>query len=220
MIFIKIIECIHGVDKIRFVNAYILEGDELIVIDTGMKGGAKRIINYIKNLGRGPDEVSMVVHTHYHTDHTGGAFELKHVTGAKLAIHEKDNEFLSGDKKGLSIPFMDISPVKADVLLKKGDKIGDFEVLHTPGHTPGSICLYNQDRGIIFTGDAVQCGFLGGITTPYRMFSWDIKKVKESIKKISELEFNVMLPGHGKPVTSEASKKVKEFSNKKLKIYR
>ena len=211
----EIVDGIFMVDGIRFVNSYILSGDELIVIDTGMRGGAKKIINCIESLGRTPDDISMIIHTHYHTDHTGGTSELKGITDAKLAIHEKDVDYLTGDKKGLSIPLMGIPQMKPDILLKKGDKVGDLEIIHTPGHTPGSICLYNKKKGILFSGDAVQCGLFGRVTPPIKQFSEDLNKVKDSINEISELEFNVMLPGHGKPITSEASKKVKEFASKK-----
>ncbi|MDY6964579.1 MAG: MBL fold metallo-hydrolase [Halobacteriota archaeon] len=210
----EVLSKIHRIDVMHFVNAYLLIDDELVLIDAGMQKSAKRIFGQIKKLGYKPEDIQTIIHTHYHIDHTGGTVELKNLTGARLAIHEKDARYLSGEVQGFSIPFMKNPQIEADILLKEGEKIGNLEVIHAPGHTPGSICLYNPEKGVIFSGDALQCGLFGGVSLPIKAFTEDMDEAKKSINKISRMEFDTMLPGHGKPIPTKASTKVKEFSSR------
>lgn len=83
-------------------------------------------------------------------------------------------------------------------------------VVHTPGHTPGSISLYDPVRRLLFAGDAVR--FVNGkINGPPERFTLDMQQAIQSIQKISQLDFDVMLSGHGEPLKPDASERVKEF---------
>ena len=105
---------------------------------------------------------------------------------------------------------MKAAPVEPDVRLKEGDKIGRLTVIHTPGHSEGSISLLDSERKVMFAGDAVR--FMDGkLEGPPAHFTLDMDKAKDSIGKISTFDFDIMLSGHGQPLTSEASQKVKEF---------
>jgi glyoxylase-like metal-dependent hydrolase (beta-lactamase superfamily II) len=220
----EIVEGIHKIDEassnMAHSNVYLVINEkDLIVVDTGTSGNAKKIVEYIQKIGHKPSEVSTIVLTHYHMDHAGSAKDLKDATSAKVAAQVDDAEFVSGKKpypKPKNLLFRAVSsfikpaPVDVDVVLREGDKIGSLTVFEVPGHTPGSIVLLNSKRKILFAGDTLR--FDGSkITEAPKQFTWDADKERESIEKISKLDFEIMLPGHGEILKGEASKLVKEF---------
>lgn len=159
-------------------NCYLLSyGDEMIVIDPGAE--PKKILDEIKKTGIQPE---YIINTHHHIDHVGANGEIKKETGAKVLIHNQEREFIS---------------FKADWFLKDGDiiKVKDFvlEVIHTPGHTPGSICLLGKD--FIFTGDTIFRDGYG--RTDLKGGSW--QKLDQSLKKLKRVLRPGMkvYPGHG-----------------------
>jgi hydroxyacylglutathione hydrolase len=220
----EIIEGIHRIDEasnnIAHSNVYlVINGKEMLVIDTGTSGNAKKILAYIEKIGRQASEVSTIILTHYHMDHVGSAKELKDLTNAKVAAHLEDSDFIAGKKpfpKRKNFLFRAVSslikptPVEVDVVLKDGDRIGNLRVISVPGHSPGSIALFDEQRKVLFTGDTLR--FDGSkVTGSPKQFTWDATKEKESIGKISKLDFDIMLPGHGEVLKANALKAVNEF---------
>jgi glyoxylase-like metal-dependent hydrolase (beta-lactamase superfamily II) len=215
----KIVDGIHQVDGVN-CNVYLVEdADKLILIDTGLPRSDKKIVKYIESLVRKPTDVSTIVLTHFHIDHVGSAKKMKELTNAQVAVHEADADFVAGKKappkpknlmfKALSSVFK-AAPVEPELLLKDGDKVGRLIVIHTPGHSEGSISLLDAERKVMFAGDAIR--FMNGkVTGPPEQFTLDMDKAKGSIRKISTFDFDVMLSGHGDPLMSEASQKVKDF---------
>jgi glyoxylase-like metal-dependent hydrolase (beta-lactamase superfamily II) len=129
------------------------------------------------------------------------------------------SEYISG-KKPLPKPknvlfravtsFIKLAPVQVEIILKEGSEIGDLNVIHVPGHTPGSICLLDEERKVLFSGDTLR--FDGKkISGAPEQFSMNPSQVRDSIIKISMLIFDVMLPGHGEPLKPNASNEVKKF---------
>jgi hydroxyacylglutathione hydrolase len=220
---LEIVDGIYLVDEasrnIAHSNIYLIEnGKELLVVDTGTKGNAQKIVNYIQGLGRQPSEVSTIILTHYHMDHAGSAKDLKAATGAKVAASPEDAELISGKKpypksKNLLLraaSFIKPPPVEVEVLLSEGDRIGDFTVLRMPGHTEGSIMLLDKQKRVLFSGDTLR--FTDGkVSRAPGHFTWDDAKEKESIKKLAALDFDVMLAGHGEVLKGNASDLVKKF---------
>jgi glyoxylase-like metal-dependent hydrolase (beta-lactamase superfamily II) len=220
----EIIESVHRIDEasanMAHSNVYlVINGKELTIIDTGTPGNAGKIVGYIRKMGFQPSDISTIVLTHYHIDHAGSARELKDLTNARVAVHEDDADYAAG-KKALPEPknvsgrgvssFFKFSPVQVDIPLKDGSKIGKLTVVHTPGHTAGSISLLDEENRVLFVGDALR--FDGSkVTGSPEQFTWDMAKVKESIGRISTLDFNVMLSGHGEPLASNAADAVKKF---------
>jgi glyoxylase-like metal-dependent hydrolase (beta-lactamase superfamily II) len=157
-------------------------------------------------------------------DHVGSVQELKGLTNAKVAIHREDAPFLTGEKSlpspkgavGVAFkafsPFVKTKPVQPDILLEEGDRVGGMTVVHTPGHTPGSIALYDPEKKLIFIGDTMRYQN-GKLTGPPEQFTPDMSEALRSIKKVSLMEFDVMLSGHGDPLLPNASQMVKEFCN-------
>jgi glyoxylase-like metal-dependent hydrolase (beta-lactamase superfamily II) len=220
----EIVEGIHKIDEasanMAHSNVYLLiERNELIVIDTGTAGNAKKIVGYLQKIGRQPSNVSTIVLTHFHMDHAGSVKELKDLTNAKVAVHAEDADYVSG-KRPLPKPknvlfravssFIKFTPVQPDTILEDNDKIGQLTVIHTPGHTLGSIALLDEAKKVLFTGDALR--FDGKkLSGPPEQFTLDTNKAKESIGKISAVSFDIMLCGHGEPLKPNASDAVKKY---------
>jgi len=224
---VEIIPGVHQVDGVNANTYLVLEKDgSLTLIDAGMSATGRKILDYVqKNLSKQPADVKTIVLTHAHVDHIRGALTLKNATGAKVAIHEKDAGYLSRKEKlprpkgGVGILFRLLSPffrspaIEPDVKLNDNDPVSDsLSVLYTPGHTPGSISLYDKEKKIAFVGDAItnRGGELQG--SP-KAFTVDLQQANSSIEKISGLDFEIMLSGHGEPIKSGGRQRVKEFAD-------
>lgn len=172
-------------------NVYLIKDDKTTLIDTGtgmddcVEGAIRKALD-----GRPLD---FIINTHAHYDHCGGNRKFN----AEVMIHRDDaKELLSGTLYGTYKFFGDEEPLKFDRLLVGGDKIelGDavLEVIHTPGHTIGSISLFLEDDKILFTGDTLftNGGFgrtdLGG----------DEKMLLNSLEKLKDVNFELLYPGH------------------------
>jgi hydroxyacylglutathione hydrolase len=187
-------------------NCYVVGSEATeagMVIDPGGNGGEiKKVI-----AGSGLD-IQLIVLTHGHSDHIAALYDIQDMTGAEVAIHIEDADFLEG--RGAFSSQFGISyktPHPPDRLLREGDNItiGDmnFTVIHTPGHTPGSICLRSGD--IIFTGDTL---FRRGIGTTLMPGS-SRRQLLESIRtRLMVLPDSVILyPGHGRDTTIGAERR-------------
>lgn len=183
-------------------NIYIFED---VMVDTGTGDNIQYIKDSMKEAGISVDDLALIVNTHNHYDHIGGnkCFNLDvamHREDAK-AIQEKNSEATAASIFGRSIEGM-----KVDRILEEGDKIHDFEVLHTPGHTKGGICLYNGE--ILISGDTVFAD--GGYG---RMdIGGNLEDMKESLKRLKNLNVKYLLPGHG-PWVKDGSRHIKTSYN-------
>ncbi|HEX7627585.1 MAG TPA: MBL fold metallo-hydrolase, partial [Candidatus Methanoperedens sp.] len=132
-------------------NAYLVNGT--ILIDVGMDSS-----EIISELGKhiSLDDLEMIILTHCHYDHSGGAEGVAKATGAKIAVHKNDASLLGNPDASASRLFGKKAPIIVpDILLAGGEKFGDLEIIHTPGHTPGGICLYDPISKNLFSGDTV-----------------------------------------------------------------
>ena len=103
----------------------------------------------------------------------------------------------------LASVFMKFQTIEPDVVLKDGDEIDGLKVIHTPGHTKGSICLYKPGE-ILFAGDALRTDKGGNPKPSPKMMNLDTREALESVEKLAALEFHVLLPGHGVPAINRA----------------
>lgn len=189
-------------------NIYILGNT---VIDSGTGFNFTRLHSILKAIKKSFDDFTLVVNTHGHFDHIGGnGYFLK----AKLAIHEEDAPIIEkGDIKLSWADYFDgkLRPRKVDIKLKDGDIIEmgsrKLKIIHTPGHTAGSICLYDERDKILFTGDTLFSDGVGRTDLP----GGDEEKMVESLEKISKLKVQKMLPGHGDPVLENAEKVIEDI---------
>jgi len=219
--FMKILPDIYRVDGIRGVNSYLVVSAEgITIVDTGMPAQAARILDAIRTIGKKPEDVKWIVLTHADLDHSGSAAQLREHTGAKIAAHTLEAQVLKGERPGkqpkgilrLGIGILGLflpvrSPFSVDTLLKDGDAIAGWKVVHTPGHTEGSICLY-RPGGALFVGDAMRCDKNGNPQPPSSAMSGNMRLAFQSIQIIADLDFESLLPGHGAPCLQGASQKV------------
>ncbi len=181
-------------------NCYIIGNDksgEVVLIDPGLQ--PSDVIKFIQSEGL---RVKYVINTHGHIDHIAGNREVLKSFKAPLCIHQLDSKYLEDPTKNLSILFgVSITSPPADILLKEGQKLElsdmSFEIIHTPGHTPGSICL--RTPSYILTGDTLFKASIGRTDIP----GGDAEKLMESIKeKLLPLNKDlVVYPGHGPKTT-------------------
>lgn len=220
----EIVPGVHQIERMHG-NSYLVVGDGLVLIDTGMPGNAGNITSCVRGtLGKEPSNIHTILLTHFHIDHIGNVAELRRITNAQVAIHEADAPYLSGEKP-MPMPkkrsllrkilrfFIRAAPVKPDLILHDGDTIAGFTCVHTPGHTPGSTCFHDPERKVIFVGDAIVTPG-GAIHGPVDEFSLDAARGRVSLNKIANLDFDILLSGHGEPVRPGAAARVREFLGK------
>ncbi len=196
-------------------NTHIVENSRgVIVIDAGMPRHARQIVNALRALGYSPQDLKLILLTHGHIDHAGSAVALKRLTGAPIAMHRADARLTATRdlkippgrnsrtdvvgrtiaKFGWVVPLETFTP---DMWLEDGMALRDFgidaRVVHTPGHTVGSVSLAFDD-GAVFVGDAI----LNLLHVSFPLFWEDAVAARESACKIRALQPRVCYSGHGR----------------------
>ncbi|MDN7024812.1 MBL fold metallo-hydrolase [Methanoculleus sp. FWC-SCC1] len=144
------------------------------------------------------DQIDTIILTHCHYDHTAHVVEIARMCDATVCIHTLDAPGLTEDARNLAMLFGARAPaVVPDRILQEGDRVGSLTVLHTPGHTPGCICLYDCDEQTLFSGDTV---FTGGSFGRYDFPGGDRTALAASLARLADLEIEGLYPGHGEPV--------------------
>lgn len=143
-------------------------------------------------------QIEYIVLTHCHYDHIAYVKEIAHMCDARVAIHRLDAPGLVDDRESLAFNFGGRSPgIVPDLVLEEGDRVGGLLVLHTPGHTRGSICLYSEEGRDLISGDTV---FTDGGFGRFDFPGGSRASLGESLDRLSELEVRGLYPGHGTPV--------------------
>ncbi len=180
-------------------NSYLV--NQKILIDTGME--PEKLIEQLKE-HIDLQDLELIVLTHCHFDHTASALEVASKSGASIGIHEKDAKLLNDDSYTASTFFgQSAPPIVPDILYQNGDIVvideaEALEIIHTPGHTPGGICLYEPYSKGLFSGDTV---FSNGGIGRSDFKGGDAALLHNSIEKLTKLDIITLYPGHG-PVTS------------------
>ncbi|MFQ5907898.1 MAG: MBL fold metallo-hydrolase [Thermoplasmata archaeon] len=187
----------------------LLTDDRLILVDTTYTEGAPEVLAYLKEVGYKPTDVASIVITHVHPDHVSGLAGLKEASGAEVASHRIEADYIS---KRENYPGGRVLPHPAadvDVLLEDGDRYQELTVIHAPGHTPGNIALLDEARGLLIAGDSMRTegGRIGPMGDRNNI---DPAQHRDSMKKIAGFEFDALLVGHGEPMTSGARDRLRE----------
>jgi glyoxylase-like metal-dependent hydrolase (beta-lactamase superfamily II) len=191
-------------------NTVVITGqdDKLILIDPGLESRLDDLKEAIKADGLSPQDVSLIVLTHFHPDHVEGATKLAEDTGSDVLLSEKDIDFLekighvffTKTKDGyrdvpLRCPQKSLLKPLFSGPMKWGGR--EFRLYDTPGHSPGGMCFHWPERDLLVTGDVYFLGTIGLIKLPGGVPS----DMYQSVRTLSGLmDVDLVLCGHGKPV--------------------
>jgi glyoxylase-like metal-dependent hydrolase (beta-lactamase superfamily II) len=186
-------------------NIYLVNGDT--IVDSGTGSNFVRLYEIFKKMKLDFDNINNIVNTHMHWDHIGGNGFFKN---AKVHIHENDSEVLEkGDGEMCNAHYFNgnMKSMKVERKLKEGDELFGFKILHTPGHTPGSICLLDIKDKILISGDTIFADGVGRTDLP----GGSEEEMEKSLERLSSLKIEKILPGHGEPVLKSIDKMIKNI---------
>jgi len=218
--------------SIRAVNVFLVVEKELTLIDVGLYGSSAQIVDFINQLGRSVEEIGLIIITHNHFDHMGGLAELRELTRAKVAAHgagilntDEELPFPGGRGVGKLLRFRPFSslrkhlalkPEDVDILLEGGEvlePLGGLRVIHTPGHSPGSISFYSPGNRLLIVGDALVRS-RRSLRLPHKMVSIDREQAIDSVREMAKLDFDILCFGHGRPLAGDAHAKLLQLLEK------
>jgi glyoxylase-like metal-dependent hydrolase (beta-lactamase superfamily II) len=201
-------------------RCYVIRDKSCIMIDAGPPRSGPKIEGWLKTIKVRPQDIQLVVLTHGHFDHAGSAVAVREITGAKIAIHEFDRQTLEGGTASMPsavtawgrvgrVAMMPLKPVfrfpgtQADVILRDDEiRLSEYgisgRVIHTPGHTPGSVSVL-LDTGEAFAGCMAHNGLPFRLKPGLPIFAEDLRELKESWRLLLEHGAETVYPGHGDP---------------------
>ena len=193
-------------------NCYLLfdrRSKSTFVIDPG--GDAALIEEALKDNGL---KTVYIVNTHAHFDHVSANTEVKEATGARIVLHGGDVGLLAEAHEHAAIWGVNVgSQPGPDIIMEDGStfKAGSvtLDVLHTPGHTPGGVCLYYKDAGVLFTGDTLFAGSIGRTDLDGGSSDALLKSIKNRLLPLGDNV--IILPGHGPASTIGEEKELNPF---------
>ncbi len=192
-------------------NTFLINGSARVLIDPGHIKHFHHVQSGLTDLGLTLEDIDLVIITHAHPDHIEAARVFKN-TPALIATHDKDWQLVKSMETFIkSFMGINIDDMIPDIFLEQGEfsiKKLKLEIFHTPGHSPGSISIYWPDRKVLFTGDVIFEDSFGRTDLP----GGNGSQIKESIKMLSELDVEWMLPGHG-PIISDSNSVSANFKN-------
>ncbi len=219
---------IHPI-KLGVARCYVIRAEGTILIDGGAPKKAKNFMKGIETLSIKPEDIQLIVITHGHWDHIGSAKEIKGITGAKIALHRNEKDWLEKSLKPLPpavttwghifakimamfLPLVHVPAADVDVVL--GDEelsLADYgipgRIIPTPGHSMGSVSVL-LETGDAFVGDLAMNGFPLRIGPGLPIFAEDLQQVKKSWRLLLERGATTVYPAHGKPFSADAIRRV------------
>jgi len=188
-------------------NTYVIKDKITVLIDPGLENYLGRRLEEMQEDGIDAKDVDLITITHLHPDHCDATAALKEVSGAKVALHPSQIEYLDIMIEEAS-RFLGIGMAKkfeVDFVLEETLSLGNSElrILHTPGHSPESICLYASAKKILICGDLVFEKSVGRTDLPLG----NTEELKNSINTVSALDTELLLPGHGAVIEGRSNVK-------------
>ena len=201
-------------------RAYLVRQHGAVLVDTGVPGREGAIVTRMKEAGIHPHDLRLIILTHGHADHAGSARALRELSGAPVAVHRDDASMVRSGRQGALVPTgtaglvlaavygrkgsAHFPPFEPDILLGDSFALNEYgirgEVIHTPGHTAGSVSL------LLGNGDAI----VGDLIFPkiptgrpgLPFFAGDLEEVRASIGKVLAFQGGTIYPGHGGPFSA------------------
>lgn len=209
--------------KLSFSNAYLVQDRHTVLVDTGMPGEERKILQAAAKAGIQAGDIRLILHTHGHVDHAGSTAALAKMLGLPTAVHRADEALLHAGRmnplKPLRLearmirPLVDkpFPPSAPDLLVDETTDLAESgiegRILGTPGHTAGSISLL-LPNGEAIVGDVMMGGFIGGnllgSRPNYHYFADDLTAVRQSIHALLAAGVKTFYVGHGGPLARDA----------------
>jgi len=197
-------------------NIYLIEDETIALVDAGTGRFFENLKEEIQGLSINLEDIDMLINTHCHFDHAGGDLDFVEASRCKVLIHEIEKSALEKGDEVISCAVMfgeKFRAVKVDRALKEDDliELGELNltILHTPGHTAGSISLYDPQRGILFSGDTVFSDGVGRTDLP----TGDQRLLIESLRRLNTLKVEKLYPGHGVPKEKNGNQPIRNALN-------
>jgi hydroxyacylglutathione hydrolase len=210
--------------KLGLNSCYIIRGRNTIMVDGGMPDKINVFRRRLKRLYIHPEEIKLIVLTHSHFDHSGSANAIREFTGAKIVIHESEKTFLENREfamiKGvdawgkITLPLLrpffkriSFPGIKPDIIVTDEYPLKEFgidgSILHTPGHTQGSLSVL-LNTGEAFVGCLAHNGLPFRLNPGFPVYAQDMALLKKSWRLLISKGANMIFPGHGNPFPVEA----------------
>ena len=214
--------------RLGFDCCYIIQDKGIILIDGGAPKKAKDFMKALERISIKPEEIRLIVITHGHWDHIGSAKEIKEITGAEIAMHQLEKDWLEKSlaqmPPGITLwgrllstitkiflPLIRIPGTQVDLALGEEDlSLAEYgipgKIVYTPGHSSGSVSVL-LDTGDVFVGDLAMNRFPLRLSPGLPIFGDDLKRVKESWKLLLDQGIKTIYPAHGEPFSADSIQK-------------
>lgn len=189
-------------------NAYLLVGKKVVLVDASSENNPKELLQSLERVGFKAEEIDEILFTHGHADHFSGARPFKK---ASLKMHRLDADYVNSKDPMYTAATLLGSSFFPKVGFLEVEETIEFKpfklrVLHTPGHTRGSVCFFDEKQKLLFSGDTLFKSACGR----FDLLSGNKQELLKSISSLKELEFELLLPGHGLIVKEHQMENIKE----------
>jgi glyoxylase-like metal-dependent hydrolase (beta-lactamase superfamily II) len=206
-----------------YYSVFAVKAEKTVIVDTGPAGSGEKILQKLAEKGIAKDDISLILITHGHTDHSGGAARLKELTGAPVAVHSADAQWVrSGTNPPVTITsavshyirkFIDEKAAKGivgcepDILFDADFSLEpygvDAKVVHTPGHTKGSVSVLTPEKEVI-AGDLIMGKLVNQLQPRWPFFAENSDEVRQSLELLLSMGVKLFYTGHGGPFERRA----------------
>ncbi|MBN1366669.1 MAG: MBL fold metallo-hydrolase [Dehalococcoidales bacterium] len=177
-------------------NTYVIKDEMNILVDPGASRKTPSLVRAMQKDGIKPEDIKIILNTHLHLDHYEGCQDFKKLSGARILIHPKQEEFYDYSVNQVAQFFgMPVLEFKADAQIEadifKNSPLG-LEIVYAPGHSSDSICFYSKKEKFLVCGDVIFQANTGRVDFP----GGSAARLKQSIEELSKMDIEYLLPGH------------------------